>query len=279
MNPIVAIFAQGAMGAGLAKVLTSHGVTVLTSLEGRSAASAARARDAGMQAVRFEDLASADLVLAVLPPAEALPFARRFAAAAGAAARKPLYVDCNAISPDSVRRIETVLIEAGCAFADIGIIGLPPREGSPAPRLYAAGPGAGRLDTLRDHGLEVRRLEGPAGTASALKMAYGGITKGVAAVASAMILGASRAHVAGHLAKELADSEGPLLASLTKRIPDMLPKAYRWVAEMREISEFCAADPAAAAIYAGAADFYARIAADVAGPRDSAEQLERFFRA
>lgn len=277
MNPIVAIFAQGAMGAGLAKVLTGHGVTVLTSLDGRSAASAARARDAGMKAVSFQELATADIVLSVLPPAEALPFARRFAATAGAGGCKPLYVDCNAVSPDSVRQIEAVLIAAACGFADIGIIGLPPREGAKAPRLYAAGPGAPRLAALRAGGLDIRLLEGPAGTAAALKMAYGGITKGLAAVASAMILGASRAHVAGHLFDELADSEAQMLASLQRRIPDMLPKAYRWVAEMREISAFCAADPGAAAIYAGAADFYARIAADVEGPRDSAGQLERFF--
>ena len=46
---VVAIIAQGAMGAGMAHRLTSHGATVLTSLAGRSPASARRAAAAGMR--------------------------------------------------------------------------------------------------------------------------------------------------------------------------------------------------------------------------------------
>ena len=48
MKPVIAIIAQGAMGAGVAKRLHDNGIRVLTSLEGRSAASGQRAKDAGM---------------------------------------------------------------------------------------------------------------------------------------------------------------------------------------------------------------------------------------
>jgi putative dehydrogenase len=277
VKPNVAIFAQGTMGAGLAGVLTHHGVSVRTTLDGRSAASAARASAAGMHAVPFEELAGADVVLSILPPGEALPFARRFARTLAKSARRPLYVDCNAVSPRSVRAIEKTIVAAGCTFADIGIIGLPPGTASAPPRLYAAGSGTALLDSLQQYGLDVRRLDGPPGTASALKMAYGGITKGLIAVASAMILGASDEGVAEYLFRELSDSEPQLLASLSRRIVDMLPKAYRWVAEMKEISGFLAADPAAAAMYRNVAQFYARMAADAAGPGESAEALRRFF--
>ena len=263
------------MGAGLAGVLTRHQVSVLTTLEGRSAASAARAKSAGMQAVAFDELIRADIVLSILPPAEALPFAQRLSVPLRGAARKPLYVDCNAVSPTTLRAIEAVILESGADFADVGIIGLPPGGPSKPPRLYAAGAGEALLGSLNASGLDVRWLSGAPGTASALKMSYGGITKGLIAIASSMILGAARAGVAEPLHQELLASEPALLASLSPRILDMLPKAYRWVAEMREISEFLDADPAAAAIYQGAAKLYARLSAEDAAAEG--EVLKRFF--
>ncbi len=225
------------MGAGLAKVLTDHGVRVLTTLTRRSAASSARAAAAGMHAVELEELAEADFLLSVLPPGEAESFARNMSGILARAKRKPLFVDCNAVSPQTARTIESLITGSGTGFADVGIIGLPPRPGSSGPHLYAAGTGAAQLQALNAYGLEVRVLDGPAGTASALKMSYAGITKGLLAVATAMILGASRAGVAAALQRELAESDPMLLQALSRRIPDMLPKAYRWVEEMRQIAD------------------------------------------
>ena len=56
MRPVVAIYAQGTMGAGIAGVLTANGISVITCLEGRSADSAKRAHTAGMEAVAFDQL-------------------------------------------------------------------------------------------------------------------------------------------------------------------------------------------------------------------------------
>lgn len=79
MKPIVAIVAQGAMGAGLARRLTEHGVTVLTDVSGRSSASRSRAQASGMRPVNREALITADILLSVMPPARALPFAAELA--------------------------------------------------------------------------------------------------------------------------------------------------------------------------------------------------------
>ena len=51
MNPTVAVVAQGAMGAGVGARLVERGLRVITSLAGRSEASARRAKAAGMVAV------------------------------------------------------------------------------------------------------------------------------------------------------------------------------------------------------------------------------------
>ena len=68
MTPIVAIIAPGNMGAAVARRLTDNKLSVLTSLAGRSQASAQRAREAGMSAVDERALAEADFLLSIVPP-------------------------------------------------------------------------------------------------------------------------------------------------------------------------------------------------------------------
>jgi 3-hydroxyisobutyrate dehydrogenase-like beta-hydroxyacid dehydrogenase len=277
VKPVVAIVAQGTMGAGLAKVLTDHGLRVLTTLAGRSAASNERAAAAGMQSVELEQLAQADLLLSVLPPAEAAGFARKMAGILAQSPHKPVFADCNAVSPATVQSIAKLIEDSGVTCVDVGIIGLPPRPGTTGPRMYASGAGARHLEELKAYGLDVRLLDGPVGNASALKMSYAGITKGMIAVATAMILGASRAGVADALHREMSESEAALLQSLSKRIPDMLPKAYRWVEEMRQIHDFVRPDAAAGLLYQGAAGLFKHIAEDRQADRAAARALTGFF--
>ncbi len=58
----------------------------------------------------------------------------------------------------------------------------------------------------------------------------------------------------------------------------MLPKAYRWVAEMEEIAGFVGEDPAGEAMFRGTAQLYARLAADFAAAKGETELLAGFFR-
>jgi hypothetical protein len=108
-------------------------------------------------------------------------------------------------------------------------------------------------------------------------MCYAGINKGVTAVATAMILAATRAGAAPALRQEMSESLPELLNTLSHRVPDMLPKAYRWVAEMQEIAGFSAADPAAASIFTAFAQLYERISHDLTGDEQESAQLRQFF--
>ena len=274
--PSVALIAPGAMGSALGRRLVDHGVRVVTSLEGRSTASAERAREAGMEAASSEELIQADILLSVVPPAEALPLAQRFAPLLALAAKKLVYTDCNAVNPATVRRIADVIAATGADFVDAGIIGLPPKPNTPGPAIYCSGPAAHSLDVLTSHGLRIRRVEGPIGAASALKMSYAGITKGLIAVASVMALGATRAGVDRALAAELAESQPQLLALLRRMAPDMPSKAWRWVAEMQEISGFLDGVPGGSALYQAVSELYRHIAADFPEGADVAA-LQAFF--
>lgn len=276
MTSTVAIIAQGSMGAATAARLTENGMRLLTSLQGRSEASARRAKAAGMIDASEAEIAAADIVLSIVPPGEALPLAQRLAPALTAANKKPVYADCNAVSPDTVREIAAVIAATGAPFADAGIIGGPPRAGYGGPVFYYCGAEAGPLERLNDYGLVFRRLDGGIGAASALKMSYGGITKGLTAVGSAMLLAAERAGVAEALHAELAASQPNLLAYFQRSVPDMFGKAYRWVAEMEEIAHFTGGGPQRA-MYEAIAAHYRRLAEDNAGEKADISALAKFF--
>jgi len=284
MTETVAIIAPGEMGSAVGARLVERGGRVLTSLQGRGKSSAARAGRAGMTAAESDEelVGSADFVLSIVPPGEAVGLARRLAPALKQASSRPVYVDLNAISPKTAERIGALIAPTGCRYVDGGIIGPPPAAGSRTV-LYVSGEGANEVLRLIPLGLDVRVVDGGIGAASALKMSYAGITKGLTALGTAMMLGATRADVAGALGKELGESQPQLLAYLARSVPAMFPKAYRWVAEMEEISQFLAEDTAAEHIYRGIARLYARLAAEVGGAPDSLghgelAQLVRFCR-
>src|ERR1700693_5305809 len=135
MSITVAIIAQGSMGAGVGKRLHESGAEVRTLLGGRSAKSAERARAAGMIPAADEKamLEGADFFLAILPPSEVENLARQLAPALSALPKKPIYVDCNAISPQTAERVAAIVEPTGAKFVDGGIIGGPPRAGYSGP--------------------------------------------------------------------------------------------------------------------------------------------------
>ena len=112
------------------------------------------------------------MVLSICPPHGALGVARSVAGFGG------IFVDANAVSPDTAREIRAVVESGGARFVDGGIIGPPP--GAVA-RLCEQTP------------MDARVVDGDPGAAPALKMAYAAWTKGT----SALLLGAraaARAH-------------------------------------------------------------------------------------
>jgi 3-hydroxyisobutyrate dehydrogenase-like beta-hydroxyacid dehydrogenase len=269
----IAVIAPGAMGAAVARRLHSRDADVAVTLEGRGGGSAARAEGLPVQPTEAALAGWADAVLSILPPGEALGLATRLAPSLRPGT---LYADCNAVSPASVHAIAAALPHV--RFVDIGIIGGPPGATGPGPRLYASGAAAPELAPLAGWGIDYRPIEGGIGAASALKMSYAGITKGLTALGSAMTLGATASGAAAALHAELAASQPELLRYFTRSVPDMFDKSYRWVAEMEEIAAFLGDSPAAP-IYAAMARLYADLARDraAAKPGGPVATLSAFF--
>ncbi len=263
MTPTVSIVAPGAMGAAIGARMRRHGAAVGTSLLGRSAHSARRAAEAGLVDRPDDELVDADVLMSIVPPGEAVALAERLAPALRDAARKPLYVDCNAVAPATVQRIAALIEATGTPFADASIIGPPPAGDDDGPTLYVAGGPAPRLVELERYGAAVRVLDGPVGAASALKMTYAGMTKGLIALGAAMVLAARGAGADAALVEELAASQPVLLAWLAAAMPHVGTRAYRWDRELDEVAAFLG-DLPEAGMPAAAARLFARLAQEPA---------------
>ncbi len=271
MSVTVAVIAMGEMGSGVAARLVQRGAVARTSLAGRSGASGERARAAGVQVVDSDEalVAGVDIILSIVPPARAGELARRLLPAIQAAGPGAVYVDCNAIAPQTVTAIAAPFQAAALAFVDAGIVGGPPVPSGYNPRIYASGPQAPEFARLTGLGLDIPVLSDRIGDASALKMAYAGTTKGAHAVMIAMMLGAARAGVAQAFAAEMKSSQAGRLEAAVRQAPVVLRKACRWDGEMEEIAKFLLPETGGATLFHGAAELYRRLAEDVGAGPDS----------
>ena len=276
MQLTIAIMSPGDMGHAVGAVLRQRGLRVITRLDGRSRRTRALAAQAGIEDVADDDalVREADMLLSILVPAEAVTLAERIARALHGTGAKPLYVECNAIAPETTRQIAEIVEGAGARFVDAGIIGPPPRPGAAATRFYASGRDAAAFARLRDFGLDVRAVGDRPGQASALKMCYAALTKGTTALMTELSIAAARLGVSEALRAEFEESQPAMLERMRGVVPAMVPKAHRWVGEMEEIArtfEACGLTPR---IFEGAAEVYAQVAGTELG-RISPEDWRR----
>ncbi|KAF8840232.1 6-phosphogluconate dehydrogenase C-terminal domain-like protein [Paxillus ammoniavirescens] len=289
--PRFAVVAAGSMGSAIANKLTTAGCTVYTNLDGRSEATRQRAKEAGMIDVSLVDMvAKANWILSILPPRDALSFAEKIrdaaAALSGYGGNEPhVFADCNAVNPETAKRIARVFAGTGIRFIDAVIIGEPPKDGYD-PTFYAsAAPEDGEIldefTSFTKFGLKVSPLKGEGvgvGDASAVKMSYAGIYKGTVGSYTTMILAlaahASSPATAEALVKELSMSQPAVLDRIVKTVPPMLPRAYRWVGEMEEIADFVGGKEGD--VYRGLARVYERVEKSLDGDQAEVDVLKKF---
>lgn len=270
----VGILSPGDMGHAIGAVLHQHQIRVITQLQDRSTRTIALAQAAGFTKVSDDEtlVRESDIILSILPPDQAPALVERIARALRNTGATPLFVDCNAIAPRTVRALEQQITEAGAGFVDVGIIGGPPRPGGTGPRLYASGPCAAEVAQLRAAGLDIRVLGLHVGQASSLKMCYASLTKGLTALATESLVAGQIMGVQEALITEL--QELPLFQMIERSIPGMPPKAYRWVGEMREIAQTFADLGLPPQMHEGAASLYHFIEGTILGS-ETPEQRQR----
>ena len=257
----IALLSPGDMGHSVGQVLVDHSLRVITCLQGRSARTRRLAKRAGIEDVPTYEamVGQADIILSILVPAQAKNAAQRVAQAMAATGARPLYADCNAIAPQTVREIAALVAEAGGRFVDASIIGGPPREGR-VPRLYASGPHAASFEELSDYGLNVILLGDQVGDASAIKMCYGGLTKGLAALCAELLTAGELLGISRPLEEVLRTTQATLYDRMERGLPTMPMRSKRWIGEMEEVAKTLGSIGLTPKIHAGAADFYRLVA-------------------
>jgi len=240
------------MGAAVGRLLSGRGETVLWASAGRSAATAERAQAAGLEDAGDigEVCRRSEILLSICPPHAALDVAREAGGFTG------IYVDANAIAPDTAREVGAVQPR----LVDGGIVG-PPPTGPGTTRLYLSGGETAAVAALfSGTNLDARAISDEVGAASALKAAYAGWTKGRAALLLTV--------------RELARAEGveeALLEEWRLSIPELEErlagaersargKGWRWIGEMEEIAHSMAAQDLPAGFHQAAAEVFRRAA-------------------
>jgi 3-hydroxyisobutyrate dehydrogenase-like beta-hydroxyacid dehydrogenase len=253
----ISILMPGDMGHGVGRALRAHGHDVITCLAGRSKRTCGLAEAAGMRDVGSLEalVAETDLILSILPPNAAVAQARAVAAAMTATGARPVYVDCNAVSPMTVREAAALIAAAGAPFIDCGIIGVAPGKGKPT-RFHVSGPDTTPMEHLDGKGIHVLAMGPEIGRASALKMVYAGLTKGTMTLHTAVLLAAHQLGVYGETVAEFTDSQAPALAAMRNRVPRIPADAGRWIGEMEEIAATLASVGVTPGFHEGAAEIY-----------------------
>lgn len=251
----VGIISPGDMGHVVSRVLIDHGLRVVSCLAERSQRTQRLAAKAGVtDLLSYAELVEqADLILSILVPAQAVKAAQRVAEATTQA--DVLYVDCNAVAPRTVKKIDRIIKNVGGNFLDASIIGPPPRFGE-STRFYASGPNVGQLSILNQYGLEIRPLGQEIGQASAIKMCYAALTKGLTALCAELLTAAETLGVSADLAEEFELSQTALYQRMQKGLPSLPSKSRRWIGEMEEIAVTFADVGLTPNILAGAADIF-----------------------
>ena len=233
----IGILSPGDMGHAVGKSLNENGFEVITCLDHRSQRTHNLAKEGNIQDVSplSSMLSRAELVMSILVPSEAISVANKVAEAIPFTESVPMFVDCNAVSPQTAQIINHILTEVGVDFIDGSIIGGPPKDQN-YPRFYFSGNDTNILDALDGKGIQVRHMGIEIGRASAIKMCYAAGTKGTAALHAALLTAAEALGVSVELAEELKFSQAEMYNRMKNQIPSLPITAERWSGEMEEIA-------------------------------------------
>ena len=253
----IVLLHPGAMGASIGRALIDAGHEVRWVSEGRSIATRDRAARAGLTEVESLPVAlqGASVVFSVCPPASAADVAMTV----GRLHFEGIFIDANAVAPQTARRIGDNITSTGATFVDGGIIG-PPALSAGSTRLYLSGAQADTIAALFSGTVvETRLVDDRAGSASAVKVCFAAWTKGTTALLLAIRALAETEGVTSHLLDEWSTSI-PELVARSSGVGRSGLKAWRFAPEMEEIAGAFGAAELPTGFHEAAAEIYRRLA-------------------
>jgi 3-hydroxyisobutyrate dehydrogenase-like beta-hydroxyacid dehydrogenase len=273
----VAILGSGDMGSAVARSLSEHGLETLTCLDGRSEHSRRLALAAGMQdtASLAEMISRGDVLLSIMPPAAATDFANRACPLIKEYSPGTLFVDCNAVSPQTSGEIAKIAAANDVRFQDVGIVGAAPQAKRAPVRFYTSGAYGAQMQQLATEHIRINDMGDEIGRASAIKMVYASVTKATNALRAAAVIAAERLGVSEEIHAEWQDSLPGVYEAMQKRLPLLSADAGRWSGEMHEIANTYQSVGLTPAFHEGAAWLFDYLAATDLGTESKLDALEK----
>ena len=233
----IGIMSIGEMGYHWAQLIRRGGGEVLTYDKDRSDVTRERAHNAGVKSVKSlaQLCQECDLIVSIVVPSSAPRIAANIASAAKKSGRTDLvYLDANAISPMTAEKISAVVSAARVHFADGCIIGSAAKMDKGAV-VYVSGAQANRLEALRSYGFAVEVLGSAVAQASAFKVVYAGLTKGLQGLFVELLIGARSFGLLDEIMKRYEESFPGLLDKVSGSIVGLRLHARRRAEEMDEL--------------------------------------------
>ena len=234
----IGIMSIGEMGFHWAKLLRSHGLEVLTYDKDRGDASRKRAENAGVKSTAsMADLVrDVELIVSIVVPSAATKVAAKVAEAVGTTGRKDLlFLDANAISPMAADEIAKILRPVRVNFIDGCIIGSAAKMGK-GTIVYVSGSEANRVAVLEGFNIPIRVLGVGTNQASAFKIVYAGLTKGLQGLFCELLMGAQRFGLLDEIRAQYEMSFPGLLDKVSSSIVGLQIHAARRAEEMDELN-------------------------------------------
>jgi 3-hydroxyisobutyrate dehydrogenase-like beta-hydroxyacid dehydrogenase len=234
----IGILYPGDMGHGVAQVLLEDGFPVVTTLVGRGERTRRLCESTAITVLESlkQVVEQAEIVLSLVPPAAAKKVAAEFATIAKWTARKPLYVDANAISPMTTQEIGEIIADAQTSYLDACIIG-PARDVRGRCTFYVSGPDSRLFEEKIGSSIKIHVLGDRLGQASAFKIAFSGLNKGLAALLFELTVAGKEFGFLDELLRTYTSLLPGAMQALEWLVPSYPMHAARRADEMAELAE------------------------------------------
>lgn len=177
-----------------------------------------------------------DIVFSTVTSDQALIAAEQTAPGLGA---RHLYADLNSVSPSLKQAIDRVISATGARYVEVAVMSpIPPYEHR-APMLIGGAGGADFIETMKPFGMRMEFTSAKVGEAAATKMCRSIVVKGMEALLTECVLGASRYGAEERVFKSLAETFPGLDWSemATYMVGRVVVHGERRAREMEEVAE------------------------------------------
>jgi len=197
-----------------------------------------RAEDTGTRLVRSNKALtdSADIVISTVTANQALAAARETAPGL-----RPgqLYADLNSVSPVLKQSIDAVISATGAGFVEVAVMAPAPPYGHKVPMLVGGGGAAEFIERMQPFGMRMEFTSTKVGEAAATKMCRSVIVKGMEALLTECVLGASRYGAEDRVFQSLGETFPGLnwAEMATYMVGRVVVHGERRAREMEEVAE------------------------------------------